>query len=264
MPEDFLETATPVADPSETNEGAVGAPVTEGQQVVPPEVSSPPTTAMPDEAYKGMQRALEREKARSRELETRLQQAVTAPVDTNSAQVVNALLTEIARDNPERAQALAQSYHAYRLAAENEALRNQQGMQEQERLYREAQERNMQELRATAAALGADPNSPLIDYGDPDNDSIAERLSKVRSSAAAALKPATPVTPPVREATHNTQPGTPPTPPAARNGAVTEETLAAAQANYARAFQSMSPDARAKAEAELRDLNERFAAQLFA
>ncbi len=266
MPENELETATPVANPSDENSGAVSAPESGSQIEAPTTGSSQQSVSMPDEAYKGMQRALEREKARARELEARLQQAVSSPVDANSATVVNALLQEIARDNPERAAALSQAYNNYRLAAENEALRNQQAVQEQERMYRDAQERNMQELRATAAAFGVDPNSPLIDYGDPDTDSIAERLSKVRSSAMAAAKPATPVTPPARtaETVHNTQPGTPPAPPASRAGTVTEEQLAAAQANYSRAYQTMTPEARQKADAELRELTDRYAQQLFA
>lgn len=121
----------------------------------------------------------------------------------------------------------------------------------------------MQELRATAAAFGVNPDSPMIDYGDPDTETIAERLAKVRSSAMAAAKPVeTPVVEQRQE--HNTQGGTPPAPPASNTASVTDEQLLAAQAAYAREFQTMNPEARAKAEAHLRDLNDRYAAQVWA
>lgn len=263
MADDPLEQVTPVANPADGSDGDAGDLGTSGTAAPP--AGTPPTPALPDEAYKGMQRALEKEKARARELENRLQQVVSTPPDETQAQIVRSLIGEIAAHDPAKAQTIALAYQQYQLASENQALRNRQEREAQEAAIRAAQDRNTEELRETARAFGVDPDSALIDYGDPDNDSIAERLAKVRRSAMNAAAPATPVTPPVRgvDAVHNTQPATPPAAARPSNAAVTEADLQAAQAAYARAHQSMNPEQRAAAEAHMRDLNDRFAKQLF-
>ncbi len=265
MTNEIVQPVTPGGEPDDDNGGAAGTLETPAG-TAPPATQTPP--ALPDEAYKGMQRNLEREKARVRELEAQLQQVASTPTSENDAKIVSALLTEIAQSNPERANQLATAYQGYRLAAENQQLRNRQANEEQERIYREAQERNTRELRETARAFGADPDSPLIDYGDADNESIAERLARVRVSATAAAANAQVVTPPDRSqaagTTHNTQPGSPPAPPSANRNVVTDEMLQAANDKYARTYHTMNGEARAAAEAELRDLTDRYAAQVFA
>lgn len=261
------QTVTPDGEPVVGEDGNPVDPA--GQPVSSP--PSPQTTSMPDEAYKGIQRTLEREKQRVRELEAQLSQAASQPADAQSAQIVAALIQEVGRHDPDRAQALYNAYQSYRLAAENQALRTRQDTENQERIYREAQERNDRELRETARAFGADPDSPLIDYGNPETESIAERLARVRASAMIAAKQAPTVTPPARTAIdgqHNTQAGAPPSAPRPAGQSVPLEELerqvSAAQDKYARTYHTMDADARAKADAELRSLNDRLAAAIFA
>lgn len=190
------------------------------------------------------------------------------PASQQNAQIIQGLIQEIAANDPGRAQALAQSYQSYQVNEENQRLRMQQAQAETERTIRAADERNVEELRAIVVDLGADPDSPSIDYGDA-NDWFADRITKARASAKAAAKQAKPVTPPTRTVAdgtaHNTQPGSPPQPARTSNSnsPVTEDQVAQAQAEYARAFLKGGP-AREAAEKKMNELNDRLAAQLFA
>lgn len=253
-----LQPVIPTGDPA-TGEGTTPDSVTAGTGTAPP-AETP--NAEPDAAYKGIQRALAKAEERARAAESQLASVGSQPADQQSAAIVAGLLQEIAKTDPDRANALAGAYQQYRTAAENQALRNKFMYDEQEKMILAAEASNMQELRATAKAFGADPDSRMIDYGDPETETIAQRLARVRESATRAAAPANPVAPPIRQDTHNVQPGTPPTPPV-NNAGVTEETMLAAQAEYARTYQTMSPASRAEAEAKLRVLNEQFAKQTF-
>lgn len=260
------ENETPVT--SEGEPGDEGSQPEEIFESTPPSdpPASQPTSDGPDAAYKGLQRVLEKEKAKSRELEGQIQRLKSQPQNGQSDAIIQALIGEIIKVDPERGNQLYADYRVWATQTENQRLRTQSQEDEQERIIRQAEERNMEELRAIAADLGADPDNPAIDYGD-SNEWIAERITKVRASAKAAVKPVKPVAPPKRtvDETHNTQQGTPPAAPRTNNSTqvVTEDMVRAAQAEYARAF-LQGGEARAKAQTKLNDLNEKFAAQLFA
>lgn len=256
---------TPVTDEEPNPGGDDSQPDESFDEATPsdPPVTQP-TSDGPDAAYKGLQRVLEKEKAKSRDLEARLQQAKNQPQNGQSDAIIQALIGEIIKVDPERGNQLYADYRVWAASAENQRLRNQSQEDEQARIIRQAEERNMEELRAIAADLGADPDSPSIDYGD-SNEWIAERITKVRASAKAAAKPVKPVTPAKRtvDETHNTQPGAPVvTPKPNTKSPVTEAMVQAAQAEYARAF-LQGGEARAQAEAKLNDLTTRLADQLF-
>jgi hypothetical protein len=251
-------------DPTEEIEQTTESTLDETPPSDPP--SSQTTSDEPDAAYKGLQRVLAKEQARARELEARIQQIESQPADNQSNQIIAGMIAEVEKYDPERAGALRQSFEVYKVNSENVRLRNQQMEDAQARVLREAEERNTQELRAIVADLGADPDSPAIDYGD-SNEWFAERITKARASAKEAVKKVKAVTPPARTTSdgtaHNTQPGTPPQAPPRSNSKaeVTEDQLKAAQEKYTRAY--LSGKDRAEAKAELDDLNSRFAAQLF-
>lgn len=230
--------------------------------------SAPPTSQStagePDAAYKGLQRVLEKSKQRERELETQLQRIQSQPADAASDQIIAGLINEINQSNPERAAQLQAGFATYRTVMENQRLRNAIDADAQDRMFRDAEERNMAELRAIVSDLGANPDDPRIDYGEADSW-IAERITKVRASAKVVAAKATPVTPPQRtvDEQHNTQPGTPPpAPPKPGSKTVTEADVQAAQAEYARAYIT-GGNARKAAEAKLQEVNEQFAKQLF-
>ena len=228
-----------------------------------PPASQPPSSE-PDPAYKGLQRVLAKEQARARELEARIQQYETQPQTGQSDQIIAGLIQEIGKVDPERAQQLVAGFQAYRVHSENQALRMHQSQTEADRIIREADERNVQELRSIVTDLGADPDSPLIDYGDP-NEWFAERITKVRATAKEAAKKVAPVQSQSRtvDQTHSTQQGAPPASSPKVSGVVTEDALKKAQEEYARAF-IKGGKARDDAEAKMRELNDRYAEQVFA
>lgn len=265
MTQEALETATGTPPNPSDEQGAAGTDATADGSVTPPGTPSP-TGREPDEAYKGLQRELAKRDKRLRELEAQVQQAASRPLDPGYAQVVPALIQQIAEYDPERAANIRAGYERWQMAQENQTLRTQLQRDEEEKVFAEASERNFQELRAIAAALGADPDSPSIDYGD-DGEWLAERIAKVRASATASRAAAAPVTPPARNSAdgtaHNTQPGTPPPAPSRNAPAVTDADVAKAQAEYSYAHQSGNRERIAAAEADLRDKTNRLAAQLF-
>ena len=252
---------TPVENPV-SEEEQFADPSTPESPPDPP--ASQPTSGDPDPAYKGLQRVLAKEQARARELEARIQQYESQPRNSQSDQIIAGLIQEIGKTDPERAQSLATGFQAYRVHSENQALRTHQAQAEADRIIKEADERNVQELRSIVVDLGADPDSPLIDYGDP-NEWFAERITKVRATAKEAAKKVVPVQPQPRtvDQTHVTQQGAPPASAPRSSGVVTEDTLKKAQEDYARAF-IKGGKARDDAEAKLREINEKFAEQLFA
>ena len=256
---------TPPANPSDEQQIPAAQGASTPVESIAPEATQPPTTE-PDAAYKGIQRRLAREQDRVRELEQRLAQANTGGGDEQAFAVIGALIGEIEKIDPAKGAALKSEFATARIVAENQQYRTREAQEEAQRQAQQTEERILGELRATAAAFGANPASPLTDYGDPAED-FATRLGRVRADAQKAAAPATPVTPPVRSSTdgtgHNTQPGTPMTPnQQARE--VTQEDVMRLQVAYAHAMQTPNLEARQKAEAELRAANDRYAAQVFA
>lgn len=261
---DPLETATPVADPSE-DEVRAPEPTGDGGQQTPPAVPQP--TSQPDAAYKGLQRTLAREQARVRELESRLAQESGQAVDEQSDLVIRALIGEIAKVDPARGQALMTEYSRLQLARENAVLRNQTEVQQREQQLKEIEDRNIEELRAVVSAIGADPDAPEIDYGS-SNEWFAERLKRARATAQEVVMAAKPAPRPRSQGdgtSHITQPvGNPPPPVRATNKVVTDEDVKAAHRKYTEAYQTNDATKRAAAEAELRAINEAYAKQVFA
>ena len=253
--------ATLDENPGSEEQQTLVDPSTQETPSEPP--ASQPTSVEPDPAYKGLQRVLAKEQARARELEARIQQYESQPQTGQSDQIIAGLINEIGKTDPERAQQLVVGFQSYRTHSENQALRTQQAQAEADRIIKAADERNVQELRSIVIDLGADPDSPLIDYGDP-NEWFAERITKVRATAKEAAKKVTPVQPPARtvDQVHSTQQGAPPASAPRISGPVTEEQLLKAQEDYARAF-IKGGKARDDAEAKMRALSEKFAGQLF-
>lgn len=230
-----------------------------------PPAASQPTTE-PDEAYKGLQRRLDREQKRARELEAALARASGQGVDAQSAQVIQALIAEISQSDPAKGALLRQEYEKALLAQENFVLRTRQQQEDNATAIKQAEERTLQELRATVIAFGANPESPLIDYGDA-SEPFVDRLSRVREDAKRASAPATPVTPAVRSVgagtSHNVQPGTP-APATTPTREVTDEDVRKAQLEYTRVMNGpLDAAARAEATAKLRTVNDAYAKQVF-
>lgn len=264
MTNQFSDPVTPEANPDENQGGAPAAVETLPDPTTVPAAPQPPVPG-PDAAYKGLQRELAKRDQKLRELEARLSQATSGTHDAESEQVIGGLLSELGKTNPERAAILQAGYQQWKLAKENEQLRNRAEGQEQERAWAEAAQRNEEELRGIVESMGVDPDDSSIDYGQPD-EWLAERIRKVRASATAAKRSQS-VTPPTRNAAdgtaHSTQPGTPPPPPPRGAAPVTDEELAKAQREYALAYQGMNGEKRAAANDKLRDLTNRYAAQVF-
>jgi hypothetical protein len=254
------QTATgEIPNPAVTDESLVAPVITE--EPAPP---SPSTTAgMPDEAYKGLQRELAKRDQKVRDLEARVQQMANQPQDAQTAQVIDALVNELAAANPERARQVAQAVQQYRIAAENQRLHEQLASREQERLLTDLEERNMASLREIVSDMGVDPASPLIDYGSVD-EYLPTRITKARASARAAATTVKSETPPDRsgDGSHNTQTAAPPSPPAT-NSVVTEETLVGLQAEYSRVVQTGDQAKIADVTARLRTATDTFSKALF-
>lgn len=203
-----------------------GEPGTENDEQSP----NPSQTALTEEAFKGLQRrvsAKDREIERlTSELDEAKNAARTAPLNDAAAQAAARALQELNAVDPDKARALALELR--------ETMLNQQQRQMSDTANAEAERRNAEtreqavvnELRRLAADLGADPDSSLIDYGNPSLP-IAERIALVRETAKATAKPATPPAPKpsVSDGTaHNGDLGVPPT-PRKDNGAVVTDAM---------------------------------------
>lgn len=173
----------------------------------------------PPERYRGIQRQLSAAERRVQEAEARAKQLEDQLKDSTSTSMLEAVLTELQKADPDKAADVAGKL-------ETQALRDRLNRIEQEReterqqvelnkMFQEAIARNMEELRETARAMGADPDSSRIDYGE-DNEPIHARIRKVRESVL-ALRPRNPAKPQDESGnevprdgagTHNTQTGT--------------------------------------------------------
>lgn len=201
----------------------------------------------PDERYKGLQRELQKEKDRAKQLEARLQEAGNSAASGNgmNEQMTMALLRELAATGEEgaaRARVLAVQLNQQRLEGENQRLKQERDQAQHDARVREIQESNLAQLRAIARDLGADPDSELIDYGSED-EALFARIEKVRESAKKAMAPAKKNEGEAKvenqeggktaNQSHNTQGGVA-APPASTNKVPTEADLARLTNQYAR------------------------------
>ena len=174
------------------------------------------TRQMPDKAYQGLQRrigAKDEELAELRRQNAELLAGKDGDAIENMRTQGQALIDRM-RGNPETAGQVdqAQALLEGKIAAME---RDQLAGVLQSRDTANAQEieegRMMVQLRAMVVDIGADPDSPLIDYGS-DNLPTTERMDRVRESSKSSIKP---VKDPVKEvpgteedgSAHNTQPG---------------------------------------------------------
>ena len=213
MTDELDTTATPTADPDV--EGNTGS-----DTVVPSDTASDgagtPRT-MPDEAYKGIQRRLDREQRERARLEAQIQELRNGAATPGQPDMslVMPLLNRLKELNPEAAQAEAIRIREQMREAELQGYRTADERRRHEEEASRVEAANVAQLRSIAQDMGADPDSPLVDYGD-GTMFLHERIELVRTTAKEAAAPATPVTPaptaPTAGRTHNLQPGTPPTP----------------------------------------------------
>lgn len=194
--------------------------------------SRPTGTTLSPESFKGLQRRLTAEQNERKKLEQQIAQLQSG--SGNNA-MIQSLLQELANINPQRAQEVAQAVSVEQLRQENIALKTKSAQDEWNRLVTDQELENMQTLREIVEALGVDPDSKLIDYGSPENASMAQRMKQVKNDALAAKSKAN-VTPPEKRTVgsgtaHNTQVGTP-VAPVEKKTSITDDELAQAQAEF--------------------------------
>lgn len=161
--------------------------------------------SMPDEAYKGLQRELSKRDRQIRDLQKQINDTVqssvsaTGEISEEADRIIKGLIAVIGQNDQGLAQAALMGYEQHRLKMENERLKAAPSKSA-------PVEDNDEDLRALAVDLGADPDSPLIDYGD-SSMSYSQRVSLTRRTARAAAAPASPVQPSPRTAGPVLQPG---------------------------------------------------------
>jgi hypothetical protein len=204
-----------------------------------------------------MQRHLDRQKQENANLQRQIRELQSQPATAYTEQSVMRLLRALHEKDPAAAMAMATELRAQANDSELQTLRNRESQRAQEAQIREVEAQNLSELRETAKALGANPDSPLIDYGDPSMF-LHERMALVRSTASKAKAPAEPVTTPTRTPaqTHNAQPGVPPTP---RRG-----TAKVTEADYAAALSAHQRKPSAATRAKMEELRNALTAQKLA
>lgn len=177
-------------------------------------------TDLTPEAFKGLQRRLSAKDRENAELRRQVEDIARRNQsgglsDPNTLALIRPLLQKLNETDPEFARQYAAQLRDQMLERENQELKARLSNQDQIREAEEAERRNMNELRALARDLGANPDSPLIDYGD-STMWIHERMSLVRETAKEAAKPVnTPATPAPTVSNgqnHNPNPGVPPSP----------------------------------------------------
>lgn len=197
----------PTADPADgDNAGSQPSPT-------PTDPAVGEQRTMPDEAYKGLQRHLDRQQQENATLRAQIEELRTQPASQQNDAAIMEMLRALHEKDPAAAMVMAERLRTKALESEVQNHRSREQARSQQEQYAKVEESNLAELRATAQAFGADPASPMIDYGTPAMF-LHERMARVRETARQAVTPATPVTPPVRTPAqaHNSQPGVPPTP----------------------------------------------------
>ena len=211
MTDELDNTATQTADP--VDEELTGSNPVEPSDT--PSEESGNSKTMPDAAYKGIQRRLDREQRERARLEAQIEELRKNGNGQPDMSLVMPILTALREKDPEAAQRIAIQLREQMREAELNQYRTQDQQRQQQEEVARVEAANVAQLRAIAQDLGADPDSPLIDYGD-SSMFLHERMALVRESAKDAIAPATPVTPPSNAPTagrtHNLNPGTPPTP----------------------------------------------------
>lgn len=156
-------------------------------------------TSLNPKAFKGLQRRLSAKDREIQNLSQRVEelqsQSQTGDLSIDEVvQLVRPVIQRIAQDDPDYARQVASG-----IAAHIDQRRNQTAQQElnqyKERERKQAEEQDvLNDLRETAADLGADPDDDGIDYGDASM-SLRERLALVRQSAKELARPAEPTPP---------------------------------------------------------------------
>mgnify|MGYP000866650115 CR=1 FL=1 len=231
-------------EPVETDDSGEGAQATDssGTQLTP-------------EAFKGLQRNLSAKDRQIQELQAQIARASNQTQGIPEEQLaafLRPLLTQLSELDPDAAKRAAENVRATFLAYQNQQLKSRDQQSEQARLRQEAEDRAVAQLRGIAEDLGADPDSPMLGYGD-DSMWLQDRIALVRESAKKATAPAKPKAAPKASASegtaHNANPGVPPSTTPRGPAPVTKAAYDEALADYAR---SPSPTKMAKLQ-EMRD-----------
>ena len=237
------------ADPTQATDGH---PVAGEESGSPP---SAPSEAGPTEEYKGMQRQLNKSHDENRRLAQELEEARKVDAPEHDA-VIDALAARLTEVDAEQGAIVKNSISTWRLQHERAAVETEKSALVTAARESEDQERDQEALRSVATDLGADPDSPMVDYGDADIP-LAVRMERTRSTAKEAAKPVTPVEPPqpsIAQATaHSTQPGVP--------AAQTDNTITQAQVRAATDAMVAYPSEENKRRAN--DIQRAFDRQLF-
>lgn len=235
------------------------------EPVTPPaqEPSDEATRTMPDKAYIGLQRRLSAKDSELTALEGQLadaQRELAQPgrIDTETQQAVTGLIELIKQADPEKGAAAEAATRVWMSQREVAAYRLADEERDTASALETISQDNVSALQELASNMGADPDSPLIDYGS-DNEPFSVRMERVMESARSAVEPAEPVTPPPVSAaeTHATQPGVA-IAPASEPETVTIEQVRAAISERGSARTSAE---RAEATRKFEDLQARFEAQ---
>ena len=167
----------------------------------------------PPERYRGLQRQLSAAERRAQDAETQRQQLEERLANSADSDILRSVMAELQQADPDRAVSVAGQVENQQLRRRLEALEARENQDRIQSYIRETIERNNEELREVAKALGADPDHTKIDYG-ADDEAINLRMRKVRESVL-ALRPRNPSKPRDSEGnevgrdgagTHNIQP----------------------------------------------------------
>jgi len=177
---------------SENVDPTQDTPVAETEEQVAPIQSTERPTWEPDEAYKGLQRELQKEKDRSDRLERKLDDMSRQPpvqggnpleiqAHNYANQVYNQYLQQ-GVEEPQARQAYQMSYQSALTTLKLQQFEAERAAEQRQRSLEDLNDKMKGEMREMARIAGVDPDSPDLNYGDRRDEDVTAKMRVFRQS----------------------------------------------------------------------------------
>lgn len=163
------------------------------EQVVPIQEAAPKPAWEPDEAYKGMQRELQKEKDRSDRLERKLDemsrqapvQPAGNPLEIQAHNYANQVYNQYLQqgvEEPQARQAYQMSYQSALTTLKLQQFEAERAAEQRQRSLEDMNDKMKGEMREMARIAGVDPDSPDLNYGDRRDEDVTAKMRVFRQS----------------------------------------------------------------------------------